>query len=428
MPPTASYSYRVLFSFTAFRTAAEYWKDEGKDQTRKMDAFANPNGDLKAATQTIIAGATTDEEKLKKIYAAVMGLENTRFTREHEQREEKAEGGGRVKAAADVLTHKRGSPEQLTELFVGMARAAGVKVYMMLVPDRSKELFTPQWLSFDQFDDVIAIVNVGGKEVFFDPGWRYAPFGHLAWEHTYVQGLRETDSGTDFASTQGDDYNFNQTQRLADLHMDDKGEVTGTVKLTFVGSPALVWRHTALSGDAESLNHELTERLEGMVPKSLEVKVAKVEGVDDYENPLVVTYDVTGTIGSATGKRLLLPADIFQAGATASFPHEKREQAVYFEYPQSTRDAMRLKFPQGFQLEATPDVASFDLPGQEQYKLSITTAANGFLTQRTHLRGEVLVQPKDYDTLRKFYTQFESKDQESIVLKVVAGAAAGGSN
>jgi hypothetical protein len=197
MPPIASYSYRVLFSFTPFHSPAEYWKEEGRDWSKGMDSFANPNGELKAATQAVIAGATTDEEKLKKIYAAVMALENTRFTRVHEQREDKAAGVAKTKSVADVLNHKRGSGTQLAELFVGMARAAGMKAYLMLVPDRSEELFVTQWLSFEQFDDTIAIVNVGGKEVFFDPGWRYTPYGHLAWEHTLVRGLRQTDGGTD---------------------------------------------------------------------------------------------------------------------------------------------------------------------------------------------------------------------------------------
>ena len=427
MPPIASFSYRVLFNFTAEHSAADWWKDEGKDWSKRMDSFADPNSELKKETAEITSGATNDDQKLQKIYVALMKLENTRYTRAHDQQEDKAEGGHQVKNAADVLSRKRGNETQLTQLFVGMARAAGMKAYLMLVPDRSEELFISQWLSFDQFDDVIAIVNVGGKEVFFDPGWRYASYGHLAWEHTYVRGLRQTDGGTDFAQTQGDDYHFNQTQRVADLHMDDKGEVTGTVKLTFLGSPALIWRHSALSGDAESMNRELRKELEDMVPKSLEVKVGAIEGVDAYESPLVVNYEVKGTLGTTTGKRLLLPADIFEAGATASFPHEKREQAVYFHYPQATFDAMRIKFPQGFQMEATPDAATFDLPGLEEYKLGVTTASDGFLTRRTHARGEVLVQTKDYDTLRKFYTQFESKDQESVVLKVVpAGTAAGG--
>ena len=31
--------------------------------------------------------------------------------------------------------------------------------------------------------------------------------------------------------------------------------------------------------------------------------------------------------------------------------------------------------------------------------------------------------PKDYDSLRKFYSQFESKDQESVVLKAAPAVA-----
>jgi hypothetical protein len=214
---------------------------------------------------------------------------------------------------------------------------------------------------------------------------------------------------------------------VANLDMNDKGEVTGTVKLTFSGAPAVGWRHTALSGDAESVKHQLLTELEDMLPKSLEVKVHEIQGADDYENPLVVTYDVKGTIGTATGKRLLMPADLFEAGATASFPHEKREQAVYFYYPHSLLDALRVNFVKGFELEAAPDAAKFNYPAAEQYILDVTSTPTSFTTRRGHLRGEVIVQQKDYDALRKFYTQFESKDQESVVLKVLStGAAAGG--
>ena len=50
MPPTASFSYRVLFNFTAYRSGAEFWKDEGKEWSKRMDSFANPNSELKKAT------------------------------------------------------------------------------------------------------------------------------------------------------------------------------------------------------------------------------------------------------------------------------------------------------------------------------------------------------------------------------------------
>jgi transglutaminase-like putative cysteine protease len=426
MPPIASFSYRVLFNFTAERTAADWWKDEGKDWSKRMDSFADANSDLKKATAEITAGATTDDQKLQKIYAAVMALENTHFTRAREQREDKAESGSQVKSANDVLNHKRGNETQLTQLFVGMARAAGMKAYFMLVPDRSEEIFVPGWLSFRQFDDVIAIVNVDGKEQYFDPGCRYCAYGHLAWQHTLVQGLRQFDKGTDMGSTPGEAFKFNQVTRVANLKMDEAGQITGTIDLGFTGADALDWRHRALSGDEESLNHALRTHLEDMVPKSLQVKVNKIENIAEYEQSLKVSYDVTGTLGTHTGKRVLLPSDIFLSSESAPFADEKRQEAVYFHYPHIVQDAQRLNLPATMSVEALPDSAKFDLPAQEVYTLSIVGDAKGYTTRRNYVQGELLVMPKDYDNLRKFYAQFESKDQESVVLKAAPAVAASG--
>jgi hypothetical protein len=221
-PPVRSYSYRVIFNYSPYQTGEQYWKTEGKEWSSKLNSFSDPNSDLKAETEKVTAGATTQDEKLRKIYATVMNLENTRFTRERDKREDKAEGD-KIKSAIDVLKLQRGSPDQLTELFLGMARAAGMRAYGMAVPDRSIEVFHAGWLNFDQFDALIAIVNVDGKEMYFDPGWRYEPYGHLAWQHTIVTGLRQLDKGTDFGKTGSDSFKDNVTTRAANFVVDDKG-------------------------------------------------------------------------------------------------------------------------------------------------------------------------------------------------------------
>lgn len=423
MPPIASFSYRVLYNFSEYRSSQDFWASAGKHWSKTANNFSNPNADLTGATQGIIAGANTQDEKLRKIYAAVMALENTNFTREHGKREDKASGEGAVNKAADVLTHKRGSSTQLTELFVGMARAAGMKAYLMLVPDRAERLFTPMWMNMQQFDDTIAIVNVDGKDQFFDPGSRYCPYGHVAWQHSGVQGIRQTDAGTGFVQAPGDSYADNKTSRVANLYMDDKGEIRGKIDLTFAGAPALSWRQTSLRGDEESLKHGLRTHLEDMLPKSLEVKVSEIKGLDDYEKPLTVSYEVKGTLGTATGKRLLMPADLFLAGSTATFPHEKRELAVYFHYPQTIQDALRVNFPEQFVVEGVPSEAKFGMPKLALYSMSVVADPKNFTTRRSYMFAGIIVPPTDYPELRTFYSQFESKDQESVVLKVVPASA-----
>ena len=72
-----------------------------------------------------------------------MKMENTDFTREHTSAEEKAEGLKLIHSTDDVLERKRGSSDQLTQLFVAMARAAGMKAYVISVTNQDRHLFVP---------------------------------------------------------------------------------------------------------------------------------------------------------------------------------------------------------------------------------------------------------------------------------------------
>ncbi len=429
MPPLANYSYRVYWNFISEHDADEYWKSEGKDWSKDVNSFANPNGELKSATQQIIAGTTTQDQKLRAIYAAVQALENTSYTRQHEQREDKAAGLSKVNNAADVLKNKRGSSYQITALFIGMARAAGMQADAMVIPDRSKEFFLPQWLTMSQFDDTIAIVNVDGKDQFFDPGERYMPYGHLAWQHTLVKGLRQKGNETEFADAPvGSGYKDNTVARVANLTMDATGKITGKIDIGYVGAAALRWRHIALRGDDESLKHDLRTSLEAILPHSLEVKDVTVSGVTDYEKPLNVTYQVEGTLGTWTGKRLVLPADLFLVNHKATFPHEKREVAVNFDYPQWIRDALRINFPPSFSIEAAPSAVKYNFKTLAGYGMSIESAPTSFTTRREYIFADVFVLPPEYPQLRTFYSQFETNDQQSIILKSTAAATTTASN
>ncbi|HEY4009929.1 MAG TPA: DUF3857 and transglutaminase domain-containing protein [Acidobacteriaceae bacterium] len=431
MPPIANYSYRVLFYFVRANSADDFWKVAGKDWFHDANSFSNPNSDLTTATQQIIAGATTGDEKLRKIYAAVEQLENTDYTREHERREDKANGLAKLNHSSDVLKNKRGSSTELTELFVGMARAAGIKAELMLVPNRSEGFFIPSFLSLGQFSDVIAVVNVDGKDQFLDPGSRFCPYGKLAWQHTFVQGLREKDKEVVFDKTPLPAFSDNQTVRVANLSMDSTGHISGTVDLAFIGSPAVEWRQEALTGDEDSLKHNLRSTLEEMIPKSLEITGLTISALEDYEHPLKVTYNVSGSFGAWTGKRLLLPADLFLSGSHASFPEEKRDLAVYFHYPKQVLDALRITFPSNLTLEAAPSATKLGLPGKGLYALSVESNPTSFTTKRTFVFNDILVLPTSYTQLRSFYSELEANDQQSIILKspiAPAPASADGGN
>ena len=184
LPPTHSLYYHLTFYYSPFRSSTEYWTTEGKYWSKNFDHFADQSGKLRTAVGGIIAPGDTDEQKVTKIYAAMMKIDDTDFSRQHTAAENKAEGV-KIKNAEDVWTQQRGTGDEITRLFVAMVRAAGLKAYGAIVVDRDRDVFNQNYLSWEQLDDELAIVSINGKEVYFDPGQRYCEFGKLAWKHTW---------------------------------------------------------------------------------------------------------------------------------------------------------------------------------------------------------------------------------------------------
>ena len=424
MPPISSFTYRVLFYYAGYRTVDEFWKNEGKYWAKTEDKFIGPGSAVTAAVKDLVAATDTPDQKLHKLYAAVMKLENTRYTRQHSTQEERAQGFKEVHNTDDIWTRKRGSDDQLAALFVAMARAAGLKAYVGIVTSRDRNLFMKNYLTFSQLDDVIAIVNVNGKDQFFDPGTRFCPYGHLSWKHTYASGIRQTDAGNDYFNTFGEPYTFSRTQRVANLTLSPQGAVTGTITMTYMGDPAVRWRLRYLEGDSASLEREIRTSVEQLMPSGIELKVASIDKLEDYEQPLVANIEVKGTLGSSTGKRVLIPGDLFEANAKPSFPHEKRDIPVYFQFPHMTQDAVRIRFPQTLSVESLPASEKTGFEKSIAYTLSSESAADSFTVRRNYILGEIIYNTAQYASFRTFYSKMENKDQEAVVLTTAKATAA----
>jgi hypothetical protein len=55
MPPIHSFTYRVLFYYSSYRTADEFWKSEGRFWAKTQDKFIGPGPAVNAAVKDLIA-------------------------------------------------------------------------------------------------------------------------------------------------------------------------------------------------------------------------------------------------------------------------------------------------------------------------------------------------------------------------------------
>jgi hypothetical protein len=418
MPPMQSISYRVLFYYSSYRSGVEFWKEQGKYWSKSVDHFAQPSGKLQAAVQQLVAPTDTQEQKLGKIYAAVMQLENTSFTRQHSDEENKAEGL-KVKTADDIWEQKRGNDDELTRLFIALARAAGMKAYAMIVTDRNQGLLVQSYMDWDQLNDEIAIVPVDGKDMYFDPGERYCEFGKLHWNHTLTQGVRQTDRGTEIAASPDLSYKDTQVSRFAELKIANDGRLEGQIRITLTGNEALRWRQAALRTDVEQAKKDFEEELQQSMPAGVVVKTNHFLGLTDYDHTLMAQVDVSGSMGTATGKRVFLPGNFFEANAKPLFVQEKRETPVDLHFPYLVKDQVILTLPAEFKIESTPKNIELPLPKCADYVANYKGTDTSYSYARLLIVANILYHPNEYPQLKDFYAKTNAQDQQQTVLHVV---------
>jgi len=221
MPPINTLRWRVeFFSTTGITTGQAFWDNHGKTWAESVNEFTKPTGKIKDALAGIIAPTDSDEQKAQKIYAAVMKLENTAFTRQKSKAERKKEKLKDINKAEDIWKQQAGSDDGIALLYVALARAAGLQVKPMKVVDRNRAMFDFGYLSTYQFDDFVVMLQLGGQKIYLDPGQKMCPFRSMSWKHTLATGMLFSEKSAEIATTPSLSFKESVVKRAANLNID----------------------------------------------------------------------------------------------------------------------------------------------------------------------------------------------------------------
>jgi len=426
MPPLNTLKWRVEFYYTYAPTGVKFWESEGKLWAKDAEHFSNPSNTLKSAASQIIATGDTDEQKARKLYAAVMKLENTRFTHNKDEAERKSQKIKAINDAEDVWKKQTGSEDEIALLYIALARAAGLKVWPMKVVDRSRAIFDSTYLSVDQLDDYIAIVELGGKDVYLDPGQKMCPFGSLHWKHMVAGGLRLSEKGAVIATTPAQTYNDAWVQRTADLEVDEQGVAKGYARFAMTGPDALYWRQLALGNDQDEVRKQFNESIKDEFPEGVQTDFAHFLSLDDPNVNLLAIVKVSGNLGTQTGKRFFLPGFFFDTRTKHPFmAQNKRETPVDVHYAKREADDVTYHLPSGITVESAPKVDGVTWPDHALLKYGSETKGSTVRILRNLAYNFTILEPKEYPSLHDFYQKVAAADQQQVVLTRATTATAG---
>ena len=427
MPPIESLLYKVQFYYMAASTAQEFWVNETKYWSKDVDKFAEPSKTIKAAVDGLVAPSDTDLVKAQKLYTAVQALDNTDYSRRKTASELKELKIKVAKHAEDTWVQKSGTSEDIAMLYLAMLRAAGLTAYATKVVDRDRAVFDPSYMSLDQLDTTLVVLSTGGKPVILDPGEKMCPFQTVNWRHSYASGIGQSAKGISFATTPMQLYNDNRTTRIGDVDVDPQGGIKGTFNISMTGQEALRWRQQALRNDPDELKKQYDRSLEGIMPEGVEAHVDHFLGIDEPDLNLMAVVKVTGSLGTVTAKRVLLPGFFFSTRSRQPFVNEeKRQIPVDVRYGDRISDQVTYHLPPGMSVEGAPPDANISWPAHAVFVVRSKTDAGQITIADSLAIAFTLAKPEEYQDLRGFYQKIAAADQQELVLTSSPAAAPAG--
>jgi transglutaminase-like putative cysteine protease len=426
MPPANELKSRVDFIYEDDFTEREpdkFWRHVGKKRSDYLESFVGKRKAMEAAIAQIVSPNDTPEVKLRKIYDRVQAIRNTSYEVWKTEQEEKRAKEKPVDNVEELWKRGYGNGTQLTWLFLALARAAGFEAYGCWVSNRHDYFFVSQTMESQKLNSNVVLVKLNGKDIYFDPGAAFTPFGMLIWPETGTQGLRLDKDGGTWIRTTLPQSSESKTARNAKLKLTDTGDLEGKLTITYTGLEAMYPRLENRNSDEVERKKFLEEELKGQIPVAAEVELTNKPDWSSSRTPLVAEFDlkIPGWASNA-GKRAVVPVGIFTAAEKRIFEHANRVHPIYFEYPFEKVDDVNIELPAGWRISSMPNAQNQD-GHVVVYNLKVEDN-QGTLHLTRKLSVDVLIlEQKYYNALRNFFQVVRTGDEEQIVLQQGTTAA-----
>jgi hypothetical protein len=428
MPPENELKARVDFVYdeeTPENDVDRYWKKVGKKRNGALESFVGKRKAMEEAVGQIVSPNDPPEVKLRKIYDRVQQIRNTSYEIQKTEQEEKRDKEKAAVNVEDVWKRGYGDGMQLTWLFLALARAAGFEAYGCWASDRRQYFFNPKMMNSRELNTNVAIVKVNGKDLYFDPGGAFTPYGMLMWNETGVTGLKLDGDGGSWIQTTLPDPSQSQIRREAKLKLSDTGDLEGTLTVTYTGLEAMYARLEEQHEDAAARKKYLEDSLKEQIPVAADLELKNQPEWGATETPLVAVMDlkIQGWVSSA-GRHAMLPVGFFSANEKHIFEHANRVYPIYFEYPYEKVDDVTIEMPAGWRVSSAPPAQQTPSARIVAYEMKVDNTNNTIHVERKLDVNILVMETKYYSALRNFFQVVRTGDEQQVLLQ--PGEVSGG--
>ncbi len=406
------YRARLRFQLSKFVwpgvPAVEYmntWEKLAKDlmESESFGRQLERHGVLRRQAETLVAGMSTPEQKMRAIYDYVRTTMNWN-----------GEYGYLCGVDLDKAFQARraGGPE-IALMLTSMLRSAGLEAHPVLISTRENGKVVDVYSILSQFNHVLTYVKAGTKEYLLDATDPLCPYtllpvhalNHLGWvvDKKNPNWITITDPGI-FMS---------QTIVIAKLGAD--GAIAGKFKSSDDGYSGLINRHTLRDKkEDEYIRDGWLEDLAGARLDSF-----KITDKDSTHKPLVTeAYFSSNDHVQVAGDNIYFNPMFFGSEKENPFKLPERNFPVDFAYGFKTTYTLNLALPVGYVVQELPKSIALNMPKDTgQFRRLAQVEGNNLQFTCQIVIRKPSFDPAEYKALREFYDRIVAAQAEQVVLK-----------
>ena len=325
-------------------------------------------------------------------------------------------GGWQTYDADYVYQNRYGDCKALTNYMKSLLGAAGITSYATLV-NAGEDIpsFHTEYVN-DPFNHVILCVPMELDTVWLECTSSLHPAGYLGNFTGDRHVLVCTPEGGILTKTPASSAEENIQFRRADVFLDESGNAKVKTLLTESGFQQRSTRQVAKELTASDQQKWLERKIDapGFSLTSFDIQI-----FNEGSLPICETnYEMQATNwASKTGNRIFLTPNVLERRSYVPDEMEERTQELVLSISYLDRDTIIYHLPEGFQVEAAPDMPVKISAPFGEYKANLISSEPGKLIYTREikmLKGRY--QPEVYKAYRDFYLNVVKQDKLQVVL------------
>ena len=313
-----------------------------------------------------------------------------------------------------ALDKHSGNDADINFSLVDALNATGLNAKAVLLSTRDHGTINPFYPVVDDFNYVIAMVDIDGQQYLLDATDPLLPFGVLPLRCLNGKGhVFNTDSPSG-------DMDINPPQkkkstRTLDLILQDNGILKGSLIYYSSGYDAYLKRQAIKKFNTTD------EYVDDFSSKSPRIKVLKSEiiNLDSLDNPLIEKYELEINISDKlNGNSLAFNPFFWGRLENNPFKLSERSYPVDLGMPSDERLVLTIHLPPQYTVEAPPQIFSLGIPGNGgKFITNYEPGENSFSFSHIIQLNKPVYDSGEYPYLKELYNKIVQSEKAEIIFK-----------